>query len=76
MKTIMLFGELAELVGDEKIRFEGVSDTDSLKETIHSHYPSLKTKSFLIAIDKKIITERTEIADDAEIALLPPFSGG
>ncbi len=76
MINIMLFGELAELAGNSKISFEEVNDTDILKEAIYKSYPSLKTKSFLIAIDKKIITEKTAIAVGAEIALLPPFSGG
>jgi sulfur-carrier protein len=76
MVSILLFGELAELAGESKICFEDVNDTDSLKEAILSHYPALKTKSFLIAMNKKIITETTEIGEDAEIALLPPFSGG
>jgi sulfur-carrier protein len=76
MMTIKMFGELAELAGDANVRFDELSDTDILKETIHKRFPLLKTKSFLIAIDKKIITEKTAIPVGAEIALLPPFSGG
>jgi molybdopterin converting factor small subunit len=76
MISILLFGELADLAGDAKISFEEVNDTDALKEAIYNRYPALKAKSFLIAVDKHIVTEKTAIGKGAEIALLPPFSGG
>ncbi len=74
--NILLFGELAELVGGSTISVEEVKDSEMLKQVIGEQYPVLQAKSFLIAIDKKVITGKMEIVGNAEIALLPPFSGG
>jgi sulfur-carrier protein len=79
MKTIMsimVFGQLAEITGSSAISIEKVDDTDALQETLHKLYPSLKQKTFLIAVDKKIVDKKSEISNNSEIALLPPFSGG
>jgi sulfur-carrier protein len=76
MTSVLLFGELAELAGNTEISFADVYDSDALKEAVYNRCPALKSKSFVIAVNKKIITEKTEIGKDAAIALLPPFSGG
>jgi len=76
MTRIMVFGQLAEFTGSSTIAFEKVDNTEALLETLYKLYPSLKQKTFLIAVDKKIINEKSEIRENAVIALLPPFSGG
>jgi molybdopterin converting factor small subunit len=76
MMRIMVFGQLAEITGSSTMSIEKVDDTEALQETLYKLYPSLKQKTFLIAVDKKIINEKSKISNNAEIALLPPFSGG
>ena len=74
--NIMVFGQLEDITGTSVISIEKVSDTEALLKTLYRQYPLLNQKKFLIAIDKKIITGKIEIGDNAHIALLPPFSGG
>ena len=73
---ILVFGSLAEEVGSKSIEMATAADTHTLLSLLLSTYPSLNGKTFAISIDKKIITENTPIHASAEIALLPPFSGG
>jgi sulfur-carrier protein len=74
--TIMVFGQLQDITGSSVISIEDVTDTDMLLSKLSTQYPLLKEKKFLIALDKKIITEKTGINGLQAIALLPPFSGG
>jgi molybdopterin synthase sulfur carrier subunit len=74
--NIMVFGQLEDITGTPVVSIEKVSDTEMLLKTLYFHYPLLKQKKFLVAIDKKIVFGKTEIGEQAEVALLPPFSGG
>jgi molybdopterin synthase sulfur carrier subunit len=76
MINIRIYGQLEDITGAAVISVESVSDTALLLEELYSTYPLLKEKKFLIAVNQKIITEKTEIGRDTTIALLPPFSGG
>lgn len=74
--TIMVFGQLQDITGSSVISIDEVTDSEMLLNKLHIQYPLLKDKKFLIALDKKIIKEKTEINGQQAIALLPPFSGG
>ena len=74
--NVKVYGQLEDITGSGIISTENVPDTDLLLEKLYAQYPLLKTKKFLIAINKKIITGKTEIDGKADIVLLPPFSGG
>jgi sulfur-carrier protein len=74
--NIMIFGQLEDITGSSVIGVENVADSESLLKKLYAQYPLLKEKKFLIAVNQKIITEKTQISEQAEIALLPPFSGG
>ncbi len=72
--TILSFGSIAEITG-KSFNISDVSDVKSLKIKLFEIYPALKNKSFLISVDKKIVTNET-ILLHSTVALLPPFSGG
>jgi sulfur-carrier protein len=74
--NIMVFGQLEDITGSSVIAVDNVSDTELLLQELYAQYPLLKEKKFLVAVNKKIITEKTAIGEQAEVALLPPFSGG
>jgi sulfur-carrier protein len=74
--NIMVFGQLEDITGSSVVSIENSADTELLLKKLYSQYPLLKEKKFLVAVNQKIITEKTEIGEHAEIALLPPFSGG
>jgi sulfur-carrier protein len=74
--NIMVFGQLEDITGSSVVAVANVADTESLLNKLYVQYPLLKEKKFLVAVNKKIITEKTTIGEQAEVALLPPFSGG
>ena len=73
---IMLFGQLADITGVDKIIVENTLDTDSMVKSLQNTYPALTQSTFVIAVDKKIISANTSLTDQCTVALLPPFSGG
>lgn len=75
MITVLFFGKLAEVAGT-KAELPHVSSTDELLEQLRLQYPALAAEIFIIAVDKKTITENTSLTDNCTVALLPPFSGG
>ena len=74
--TIKYFGQIAEITQkeEESLEFSG-SLVSELLETLHSKYDTLKNKDFQVAQNQELISIETELTG-AEIALLPPFSGG
>ena len=72
---VIVFGQLADLIS-ENLVLENIADTDSLMATLCNMYPGLRESKFIIAVNKKLITVNTLLADKSTIALLPAFSGG
>ena len=74
--NIKVFGQLTDVFGGDNIQVKNATDVSELKtELIHS-FPGLSGKTFVITVNKKVIHENIALTGDAEIALLPPFSGG
>lgn len=75
--TINYFGMIAESVGSSKADFEfhgkRVSD---LKHELGTTFPDLLGMSYQIAVNQKLVSVETEISEQDEIAVLPPFAGG
>ncbi|MDE3182282.1 MAG: MoaD/ThiS family protein [Bacteroidota bacterium] len=74
--NIKVFGQLTDIFKGENINIENAADVNELKNRLIDSYPALSGKTFVIAVDKKIIHENLSLTQNAEIALLPPFSGG
>lgn len=73
---VISFGALREIIGTEPIMLELVTDTEEVIQQMERRYPLLSRHLYMIAVDKKITTERTELTEGVTVALLPPFSGG
>jgi len=73
--NIILFGQLSEIAGSS-LSLKNVTDTDNLVKELHNLYPALSDAKYVIAINKKMVTENTAITENSTVALLPPFSGG
>lgn len=73
---IKLFGNLSELVNAQEILIDFKSTFFELKAELFLQFPMLENKEFVFAINQKIMHENLIINQNAEIALLPPFSGG
>ena len=76
MIKVMIYGQLEDVTGASVITLVNISDTDMLTENLFIQFPLLKHKKFLVAVNKQVVTEKTTFDSNAEIALLPPFSGG
>lgn len=74
--NIILFGQLTDITGTGRVVLEDVADTDSMVDTLHKSYPAFLHSKYVIAVNKKIISENTALSNDSTVALLPPFSGG
>jgi len=73
---IILFGQLRDLAGSNRISVGVVTDTNDLQKELNLKYPDFANTKYAIAVDKKIISKTVPLNAESEIALLPPFSGG
>ena len=73
---IILFGQIAQLAGKDRLTIPGIADTIQLREAVNTMFPGLKDIDYAIAVEKKIVRGKQDIGEGTMIALLPPFSGG
>lgn len=73
---IKAFGIVAEKIGLSELAMDHSGNSTELLDALLVKFPELKTVKFTLAINKKIMNGNQEIPEYAEIALLPPFSGG
>jgi molybdopterin synthase sulfur carrier subunit len=72
---VIPFGQIAEVTGSGKLAVEA-TDTDGLKNLLEIKFPDLRNRKYAIAVNRQLITHNTPLQQNAEVALLPPFSGG
>lgn len=73
---VIAFGVAAEKMKGSVFSIENITDSIELKAWLDKNFPEIKDIKLSVAINKKIIHGETAIPDNAEVALLPPFSGG
>ena len=74
--TVKVLGQLHDIVGNNFIEVEHAANTDELIQQLQLKYPALKNSKYKVAVNRNIIQSSIALQQDAEIALLPPFSGG
>ncbi|MCO6564500.1 MAG: MoaD/ThiS family protein [Apibacter sp.] len=75
--NIKIFGKLTDIFMNEKYQLnKKVNTVSDLKETLENYFPDLKSLNYLIIINNQNAKESDPIPEGAEIALLPPYSGG
>ena len=74
--TVKAFGMVAEKLPEQDFLFPAQQDTEALLENLYHEYPALKDLKFSLAVDRKLVNDKTALQGGEEIALLPPFSGG
>lgn len=75
-QTIRLFGILAERLQAVTLDFPYHSDTATLRQALETAYPVLRIHTYQIAVNHTLASLGSPVPIDAEVALLPPFSGG
>jgi molybdopterin synthase sulfur carrier subunit len=73
---IKAFGMVAEKMGKATMEIENPGNTEALKNQLLEQFPALKSMKFSLAVNKRMVSEDSELGPGAEVALLPPFSGG
>jgi molybdopterin converting factor subunit 1 len=74
--SVLFFGELAEVAGANKMTLRDIKDTQSLTEWMEEKYPALKNRTYSVAVNKEVISEKRNLNNGDEVALLPPYAGG
>lgn len=74
--NIKVFGQLTDIFNQENISIGKVANMEDLKNHLVKAYPALAEKTYVVAVNRKVIHENILLDENAEIALLPPFSGG
>jgi molybdopterin synthase sulfur carrier subunit len=74
--TILVFGQLTDMMGNNALKLSGMRDTDAIIAELTQRYPALATAKYRIAVDKQMINNNTTLKAGSTVALLPPFSGG
>ncbi len=74
--NIIAFGKIADLIASRNCKVADVQSTEALRAKLENDFPNLRGMSYLIAVNKQIATLDTPLTAGAEVALLPPFSGG
>ena len=74
--TILFFGQLAEMAGNDRMELKGIKDTNELQKTLHAKFPDLEKTKYRIGVNKEIISDTASLQNGTTVALLPPFSGG
>lgn len=76
---LTFFGRLRDAVGTAEIDCllpTNVVDSEDLRAYIAELYPPLLDAPVRLALDNVLVTGRASIAGVAEVAFLPPVSGG
>ena len=73
---VLVFGQIAEIISNSEFTLLNIKNTDELTTEIKKQFPALTKINFRIAINKQIINSNTDLNENDEAALLPPFSGG
>ena len=79
MARVLLFGPLRDLAGWRERRV-AASSVEALRAALASQDPALgealNAAGVKVAVDQAIVAGDAPLADDAEVAFLPPMSGG
>ena len=73
---ILAFGKIADITGQKELKWKDIGTITAFKEKLEQEYPDLQKMQYQLAVNKKVANGDTPLEDQAEVALLPPFSGG
>ncbi len=77
--TVLCFGIARDIVGQSKLTIdrEGINSVEGLRHFLIETFPKFKEyTSFRIAVNQAFASEKDEVTNSDEIAIIPPVSGG
>jgi molybdopterin synthase sulfur carrier subunit len=76
MLHIKFFGQLQERAAVTEWTCAERPTMEEVLEVVEQQFPWLREETFLIAVNREIVERSAVVPAGAEIALMPPFSGG
>ncbi len=73
---LLFFGVLTDVVGQNSIELEEISDLQSVKQYVLSNFPKVMDYSHIISVNRAIVSDNMDLNNGDEVAFLPPFTGG
>lgn len=75
---LKIFGKLTDIFSGSEfdLNSENINSIADLKNKLYEIFPELRESTFLIIVNGEKSDNEKLIPKDAEIALLPPYSGG
>lgn len=73
---VLFFSSIAEITGLNEQDLPVLTSVGELKRWLETTYPSVRNIRYAVAVNRKIAGENERLDENAEIAILPPFSGG
>lgn len=74
---LLLFGITREIVGSSELEIPDMQDVRALKNWLRETYPQMASLSSLaVAVNKEYADDNQTLFANAEIAIIPPVSGG
>lgn len=74
--NVLTFGAITEITGQKSFVMEEIDSTENLVRVLEEKYPSLRNLQYILAVNKEVIQQHTDLATGSTVAILPPFSGG
>lgn len=73
---LLFFGQLTDKTGVASAVIDNPGSVEMLKQKLNELYPGLNNVKFTIAINNKMAADNESINNHAQVACMPPFSGG
>lgn len=77
--SVKYFGIVADFTQKKEEVFslnEDVNSIETLQSKLEQLYPEIKSTTYSLALNQKLVNQNAALQDEDEIALLPPFAGG
>jgi molybdopterin synthase sulfur carrier subunit len=73
---VIFFGQLTDATGTQRVVVPVMKDTVALERYLHERFPGLAAMKYRIAVNRQMATSPVGLDGGAQVALMPPFSGG
>lgn len=69
---------IAELVGKDQMEIESFEGSvlQEVEAFLLQEFPDLAKMTYTMSLNKQVVDKGTQLTEQSEIALLPPFAGG
>ncbi len=71
-----MFGEVAEITQQTTWVEKDAIDLNQLKQKLFDRYPALTDLPLIFSVNHKICSDNILFQPNAEVGIMPPFSGG